>query len=108
MRTFLIIFSLFVSTVMFGQASTNPFAGENTNTTSGNRYSSPQGLKPSDDKIQALGRPENPGENPPGGGKGRGGNPAKPLPIDDYIPVFLVVAVAIIVYKGRTLSKLQA
>ena len=33
------------------------------------------------------------------------GNPAEPVPIDDYVPLLIVAAVGIIVYKSYTKNK---
>lgn len=107
MRNYLIIFSLFFSVLSFGQGQGNPFVGENTNSNSGNLYSKPQSV----DGEEQLRTPD-PNSNDKAfdateteraaadGGPGSDG-----LPIDDYIPVFIVVAVGIIFYKRRSLAK---
>ena len=102
------MFSFFISMVLFGQANSNPFAGENTDNNAGNVYSSPQNLN------KSAGQPENGvlakgnGKGNNGNGWGNGGNPGDPVPVDDYIPVLLVVALGFIVYQKRLVKSTKA
>lgn len=104
MRKLLIIFSFFTSIILFGQSSANPFAGENTDSKSENIYASPNAATAVPDNAM---QPTGNGNGNNGNGLGNGGNPG-PIPIDDYIPVLLLVALGFIVYQKRLFRASQS
>ena len=85
MRNFLV--SLFIILFSFGYAQELPT----------NRFDE---LETSDKTVY-----DSPAESPPEMESLNGGNPADPTPIDDYIPLLIIAAVGIIVYKSYTKNK---
>ncbi|SFJ09598.1 hypothetical protein SAMN05421638_2136 [Kaistella treverensis] len=109
MRSILVIFSLFLSVWCFAQDSANPFAGENTNNNSSNRYSNPKSLGNGSDKSNKPELPSTASEKAAAAVQ-RGGpvDPPNPVPVDDYIPVLVVIALGIIVYQKRLVKTPQS
>ena len=107
MRNLFAMFSLFFSVLYFAQA--NPFAGENTDNSSSNRYSNGKGL---DNPHKGKGGPGVlPEQASPAAEQAALGVPptdGDDLPIDDYIPVFVMVALGMIVYQTRSVKKVQS
>ena len=84
MHKLIIISFVLFSFLAFGQYKPNPFAGENTDALSGNQYSSPKAVTEEQATVEAKAVPGTDG-----------------LPIDDYLPLLLLVGLAIIFYQKR-------
>ena len=106
MRNYLLIFSLLISIFSFGQSKENPFAGDNADNGSVNRYANPQAAN-NGNGNGGSGTTGN-GEGNQGQGLGNGGPASDGLPIDDYIPLFIIVALGIIVYQKRLVKSTKA
>lgn len=110
MRKILLIFSLVFSVIFLAQTGSNVFSDQseiNSNkkidnpSTSLDNSSYMQSNKGAGNDMSTMGN----GKGNNGNGKGNGGNPGDPVPIDNYIPIFILVATGIILYKRRSLAK---
>ena len=107
MRSLVIISFFVIPSLAFAQKNNNPFAGENTNARSGNVYNSPQGQGENNGKKLEDQKPLPTTASPTAVEAARGPG-ADGLPIDDYIPLFILVALGIIVYQKRLVKNTQA
>lgn len=79
MKKYMLFLFFFIAISGFAQQGPNPFAESERNS------------EPVDQKDESPGLTE----KDPGGG-----NPADPVPIDDYLPLLVIAAAGIIIYKG--------
>ncbi|CAM3055411.1 hypothetical protein KADA111694_00070 [Kaistella daneshvariae] len=92
MRNLLLIGLLVLSVGAYAQGAANPFTGENTNNKFQTHYNDPENLKGS--RKMEVSAAEDAVDSGPG-------QPGDPLPVDHYIPVFILVAVGLIFYKTQ-------
>ena len=92
MRKIRYIVFIFVSFVGYSQTGPNPFAEKESESA----FNRDAVVKENDEDAPK-------GDPPTYDGDGGGGNPADPMPIDDYMPILIITAVGIILY--RTMKK---
>lgn len=93
MKKTIYLLLLVLSVSCFAQQGSNPFAEPESR----NTFSRDQGVeeRSGGEKVQ------------PSTQKDGGGNPGDPAPIDDYLPLLVVVAVGLIVYHVRKQKQLS-
>jgi hypothetical protein len=96
MKKSLYLFFILTSLFCSAQSGPNPFAEKESN----NTFSKGTAAR----ETQSQPAPQNQqGESNLDSG---GGNPADPLPIDNYIPLLIITAVGIIVYQTNKQKKI--
>lgn len=93
MRNLLGIFSLLITTVCFAQLGSSPYANAKSTEYSSNKISNKPSFFSSSNNIGSGAEPESSTE--------RIGNPDA-VPINEYVPILLLVAGGLIVYFNRS------
>ena len=84
MRKILLICTVLFSLFLFSQENSNIFDGEPAPAAKSENAFSATTVAASQPKTMA-----------------RGGNPGDPVPIDNYVPILILVAAALIFFKGK-------
>ena len=107
MKKTLYFFFLLVGLFAFAQSGPNPFSENNSENTFSHDLN-----KEKVDAAKSAGDCDNDGipneSDPSPGCDSGGGNPSDPVPIDNYIPLLIIIAVGIMVYHTSQRKNISA